>query len=501
VGRAFQGLRRRGPLPRYDAVVVGAGIGGLVCANLLAEAGLAVLLVEQHYMAGGFCSTFRRGGYTFDASTHFYPLVGNPDTFVGRLLRRLGVATEWVKMDPVDTFHFPDGTSFDVPADFDSYLARVKQRFSEEARGLDAFFADARAAYALGLLAYFRERHAPGIERFRDWTVAQALDRHVRDPRLRLLLTADCPHWGSPPCRTSFVFDSMLRFAYFLGNYYPVGGSQAFADELARAFEARGGEILMSTTVERILDRDGRAHAVEMTTTRGRLAGRYRVEAGAVVSNADLRLTLERLLRPEVVPPELLAAVRRLRPSHPCYLSHLGLRGVTPERLAPLQGYYWQGWDADRMGDGALRCKVFVPTLYEPAMAPPGKQVVILQKVMPVDYARVGDWAAHKAAVQEYLLAQLERLLPGVGRHVEVASTATAHTAWRFTLNEHGAMLGWDMAPDQLGAARPTVRGPVRGLYLAGHWVQPGGGITPVIVSAVQAAEAVLGKRLASDVR
>ncbi|HUP42471.1 MAG TPA: NAD(P)-binding protein, partial [Thermoanaerobaculia bacterium] len=116
--RPFRGLRTAGPRPSYDAVVVGAGIGGLVAANLLARDGLAVLLVEQHYMAGGFCSTFRRGGYTFDAATHFYPLLGNRETLTGRLLVELGIETGWVKMDPVDTFHFPDGSRFAVPADF-----------------------------------------------------------------------------------------------------------------------------------------------------------------------------------------------------------------------------------------------------------------------------------------------------------------------------------------------------------------------------------------------
>ncbi|HLX10152.1 MAG TPA: FAD-dependent oxidoreductase, partial [Thermoanaerobaculia bacterium] len=68
--RLFRGLRRA-PDPSYDAVVIGSGIGGLITANLLARDGARVLLVEQHYMAGGYCSTFRRAGYTFDAATHF----------------------------------------------------------------------------------------------------------------------------------------------------------------------------------------------------------------------------------------------------------------------------------------------------------------------------------------------------------------------------------------------------------------------------------------------
>src|SRR5436853_6901280 len=101
--RLFTGLRDRPPEHAYDAVIIGAGIGGLICSNLLAREGLRVLLIEQHYMVGGYCSTFRHKGYTFDAATHFYPLLGNQSsTITGRLLHELGITTGWMKMDPVD---------------------------------------------------------------------------------------------------------------------------------------------------------------------------------------------------------------------------------------------------------------------------------------------------------------------------------------------------------------------------------------------------------------
>ena len=136
--RLFRGLRGKRPNDSYDAVIIGAGIGGLICANLLAREGLRVLLTEQHYMVGGYCSTFRRKGYTFDAATHFYPLLGNPATITGKLLLDLGITNGWVKMDPVDHFHFPDGSSFAVSADFDIYLAKLKSEFPEEAPALSA---------------------------------------------------------------------------------------------------------------------------------------------------------------------------------------------------------------------------------------------------------------------------------------------------------------------------------------------------------------------------
>lgn len=502
--RPFRGLRDRPPRADYDAVVIGSGVGGLVTACLLQRGGLRTLLVERHYMLGGYCSSFRRGGFTFDASTHFYPLLGNPETLTGRLLHELGVETRWVRMDPVDTFHLPDGSSFEVPADLDRYRASLDARFPESVAALDRFFTEVRAAYLAGTLAYFRGRETPGFRRLRDLDLGAVLAATFEDPRLRLVLTADVPHWGAPPSRTSFVFDSMLRLSYFLGNYYPVGGSQAFADELGRVFEEAGGDLMIHTAAERIRVRDGRVEGVDLATGRGALRGRHAVDAGIVVSNADLRLTLERLLPPEARDPAELARVRALRPSCPCALAHLGLGAVDPEVLHRAQGYWWSDWDPESVASGGLRLKIFVPTLYDPGVAPPGKHVVLLQKVRrPVGDAgsgpgaggiREGPAADDKAALEADLRLQLATVAPELASAVEVWTTASADTARRFTANHGGAMLGWEMAPDQLGDRRPGIEGPVSGLFRVGHWVRPGGGITPVIVSAMQVAEAITGR-------
>ncbi len=93
------------------------------------------MLIEQHTVVGGYCSTFTRRGYTFDAASHFYPLLGNRSTITGRLLTDLGIETRWAKMDPVDQFHLPDGSTFTVPADFDTYIARLKLAFADEVAG------------------------------------------------------------------------------------------------------------------------------------------------------------------------------------------------------------------------------------------------------------------------------------------------------------------------------------------------------------------------------
>src|SRR2546425_11719758 len=128
----------------YDAIIIGSGIGGLFCANILAKAGLKILLLERHYMLGGFCSTFRRRGFIFDAATHFYPLLGNPATLTGKLTRDLEIQTEWVKMDPVDQFHFPGMPAFTVPADYSQYVQKLKTWCPDEAAAIDSYFAELR---------------------------------------------------------------------------------------------------------------------------------------------------------------------------------------------------------------------------------------------------------------------------------------------------------------------------------------------------------------------
>ena len=496
MARPFRGIGiHEDPAPEYDAIVIGAGVGGLVCANLLAAAGLKVLLAEQHYVVGGYCSSFTRSGFKFDAASHFYPLLGNSETITGKLLRQLGVETEWIQMDPVDHFHFPDGSHYSVPADFKRYLAEVKTMFPREAAHLDAFFVEVRTLYLLGLLGYFRGKNTERLETHKGESLRSALDRIFDDEKLKLLLTADCPHWGGPPRRVSFVFDSMLRLSYFLGNYYPRGGSQKFADDLAATVQRNRGDVVLRARAHRICVKDGRVTGVELDLGPTNKRRRVFVRSRYVVSNADMVQTCARLLGKEHFEPGHIERLQSFRRSYPCYLMHIGLTNATPDELYHAQGYHWDGWDPDALGTTSLRFKFFVPTLFDPEVAPKGAQIIIIQKVLEMDYDGIGDWDRHKADVDAFVLNHLERLIPRFTERAQVRLSASARTSYHYTLNEGGAMLGWEMSPDQLGNDRPGMSGPIGGLYYTGHWTRPGGGITPVIVSAMKVAEAVTGNR------
>ena len=478
---------------RYDAIVVGAGIGGLFCANLLASGGMKVLLLERHYMLGGFCSTFRRKGFIFDAATHFYPLLGNPSTLTGKILSSLQVPTEWIKMDPVDQFHLPGLPVFAVPSEFGPYVERLKEWFPDERERIDAYFAELKQAYMYGLLYYFRGVANERAEKLEKYSMAGKLDEHFRDPRLKILLMGDAPHWGSSPDRTSYVFDAMLRLSYFLGNYYPKGSSQKFADDLGRVLVQNGGKILKCAEVHRILAENGKCKGVQVRTVSKREPEEFEFEAPVVVSNADALHTYRDLIGEEHRSTWMLDQIRSQKPTFACFLTHIGLRGMDPERLAAAEGYYWSECDTSDIMKNVF--KIFVPTHFDPAIAPPGCQILIVQRPSPVRFDEVTDWAAHKAELEGRTMARLRQLLPGIDDHIVVKSSASAMTSFHFTNNREGGMLGFEMSPEQLGANRLPVYTPVDNLYLTGHWTQPGGGITPVIVSAQRVAKIILTGR------
>jgi prolycopene isomerase len=161
------------------------------------------------------------------------------------------------------------------------------------------------------------------------------------------------------------------------------------------------------------------------------------------------------------------------------------------DAIEPANGYHWRSWSADDVVYDAF--KIFIPTLYEPRLAPPGGQVIILQRIMEIGYDRVASWPEHKRRVEEDLLARLEAKVPGIGAHIVSKQSASAETSWRFTLNRAGAMLGWEMSPGQLGTGRPPSESGIHRLHFTGHWTRPGGGITPVIISAMQVAQRITG--------
>jgi phytoene dehydrogenase-like protein len=293
--------------------------------------------------------------------------------------------------------------------------------------------------------------------------------------------------------------------------WYPEGGLQAFCDALAGTLEDRGGEIRFKTPVRRILTLGDRVAGVE--TARGE-----RIEARTVIACGDMKRLYGELLPSDAVPGNLGAAVATAPLSEAITSVYLGVDG-SPDQLAPIlkthHVFYFpelkihdpQATDNASLHRGSW-LEVSCPSLTDPALAPPGKSVLVLQTMAPAGW--LGRWGRTQDAtkrtyrdlkrrVAEEMIATAEGLVPDLSKKILYADVGTPLSAERFTANTDGATAGWTFDPDRslLRDRYTAMTTPLRGLYAAGHYALWPGGVPSAALSgrvaALLAARPALG--------
>jgi all-trans-retinol 13,14-reductase len=510
---------------RFDVVVVGAGIGGLTAAALLAQRGRSVLVVDQHYVAGGNATVFKRPGYEFDVGLHYLGAC-HPGGAIPGMLRAAGVDdVEFAPMDRegFDTLVFP-GLTFQVPAGLERYRERLVETFPAERRGIDRYVrlledvqrimqaAPRPLALPLALArGWLALRHGGG-------TLGAFLDTCTEDPALRAVLAGESGDYGQPPSRASLAMHAALMLHYLeSGGWYPKGGGQVMADRLAAAIEARGGKVLLITSVERIVVEGGRAVGVDLVNKH---LGPRRIHAEVVISNADLKRTLLELVGPAELPKRLVGKTRGYEMSPGLGVVYLGLEGDL--RASQPNTNYWihPSFDAEapyaetfaqRFCDPPMTY-VSMATVKDPEnarLAPAGHSNVQLMGLAPSspaawgcdggDYRTSERYRERKAAYAASLIAAARPVLGAALDRITFQEVATPLTHSRFTRSTGGTSYGLALTPAQFLHKRPGATTPIRGLYLCGANLRTGHGIMGAMVSGVFAAAEVAGREVIGE--
>ena len=507
----------------FDAVVVGAGTGGLMCAALLARAGVEVLLIDQHYVPGGNATIFRRPGYEFDVGVHYLGGCheeGNIPTML-RAADARGVEFEELDQDGYDVFHFPD-FQFRMPAGFDTFEQRLLEHFPDERRGIRRYvkllrqlarLADASNSKLKTVLA--APRSTLLLRHLTD-TQDEFLDTCTHDPGLRAVLSAQGGDHGLPPSRVSLLVAAGITQHYLRGAWMPKGGSQAMSDALADSIERHGGRVLLRARATRILVEDGRACGVELENPH---LGTRRIKAPIVVSNADLRRTLLELVGSDHLSEETIRRTRDYEMSPALSVLFLGVRGdLSHDGVGRANHWIYPElsseacYSAAREGRFLGQPFVFAspasrkdPT--NPRLAPEGVDNLQLITVTPSEPAAWGVTAAQfadgsyredpryqekKDEVTRGLLSSAERWIPGISERVVFSELASPLTHTRYTGSTGGTSYGIAHTPEQVQRGRPGARTEVEGLFLCGANTRSGHGIEGAASSGRVCAEKIL---------
>ena len=506
---------------RYDCIVVGAGHNGLVCAATLARGGRSVLVLEAQAQVGGAAPTREFApGFQVSACAH---LVHQLRADVLRDLELEAHGLKWAARAMPTTALGPDGTRLRVgdesggpdAAAFKAYSARM-QRFAQALVPVLSRVpprlgtADWKDYAALARLAWRIRRLGRDdmreLLRIGGMNVYDLLEEHFETPLLKGALGFDAvlgTNFGprSPGTVLTLLYRLATQAAAGGGLSQPLGGVGALCEALARSATAHGAQIRARTAVKRILVEADRAAGVELESGE-------RIAAATVISSADPKTTFLQLLGTAQLDTGFVRRVSHLRSRGLAAKLHLALdrlpkfTGAAESDLrgrlliSPSLEYLEHAYNHAKYGEysSAPALEITVPTLNDPALAPPG-QHVLSALVQYVPYALKGGWLDERERFTGLCLSLLERYAPGLSSSVvgvELLTPADIEQEFRISGGHwhHG-----DLAFDQFFMVRPVPGAaqhatPVPGLYLCGAGCHPGGGV--IGTAGLNAAQQVL---------
>lgn len=508
----------KAPEGPWDYVVIGSGMGGMTTAALLAKLGKRVLVLEQHYVPGGFTHAFKRKAWEWDVGVHAIGEV-TEHTMTGRLLSKLTDGRlKWASLGEVyEEFYWPDGFRIDFPDTPQKFRQNLVDAFPDRVAEIDEYLARVREV-AAGMRGYYFARTLPKrLAPVVDWvlarkaqeqfqrTTAQVLDEITDDERLRGVLVSQWGYHGLPPSKSSFAVQALVAKHFLWGGYYPVGGAPEIARCLLRTVADAGGWTRIRADVEQILVDGDRAVGVRLTD-----GTEYR--ADRVVSAVGALSTVNDLL-PASVRDE--AWVRRVSterpgPAHVCL--YVGFEGDIREAGASGANKWFintldvetEHWEVDEngpVGDPPLLYCSF-PSLKNPAHDPGPRQlhtgeVVTFVPWKPFERWRDQRWR-HRDEDYERLKQQLhDRMLedylehmPGLRDMVAYTELSTPVSTHHFARPTAGSIYGLQPTPERFADPWLRPRTPLENLFLSASDVVMGGVVGAMMGGVLSAMSA-----------
>lgn len=473
-------------MSRPSIVIIGGGLAGLSTGCYALANGWSTTILEHNIALGGVCTAWRRGPYLIDGCIHW--LTGGP---FSKIYAELGIIPP-LATRPLE--HFATVADAEgawevrIDNDLTGIAGALRAISPADGAAIDGLFAAIDAVVGVAppidkppeitslreqLRGLWEDRHELAILfRYRS-TITSWLDENITSPALRRVLLALVP--GEAP-----ILFLMMVLGYLQRGWLsrPVGGTEAFRDALIERYRALGGEVRLDATVDEVLVREGRAEGV-------RLGDGTIVRGDLVVSTSSAPETVLRLLGGRYGRDALDQRLARWKLFDPIVLASFGV--ARPLADAPstlvldgLKGVEIAGRAVDR-----LTLRIYND---DPAFAPAGHTVV--QVLMPTDYEW---WATQGSAygdardrVAAAILALLEARFPGIAADVKMTDVATPLTFWRSARSWRGAFEGWMPSADSFSQHVPKTLPGLDGFYMAGQWVEPGGGVPTALMSGRQ---------------
>lgn len=477
-----------------EAIVIGAGFGGLAAAVRLRALGYNVTVLEAGDQPGGRARVFQRDGFTFDAGPTVVTAPHLFDELFSALGRRREDYVEFVPVDPFYRCSFPDGECFDYVGDEERLLSQIEKLSPRDVDGYRRMVKQAEKIFDVGYTeladAPFGKvsdmlRIIPDLGRLSAYrSVYGLVSSYIRDPRLRQVFTFEPLLIGGNPMKAPGIYLLIHHLERKWGVHYAKGGTFAIVRGLVELLEEAGARICLNSPVSHIETDGGRATGVMLED--GRL-----LRADIVVCNADPTVVYGSMLDEKVLRRNRPKRVMKKRQSMSLFVGYFGTKkqyAATRHHTIVLGSRY------EQLLADIFERRVLAPdfSLYlhrpgasDPNMAPSGQDAFYVLSPVPNQLSGI-DWEKAAEPYFDSILAELEkRELPGLRDNI-VTKFSVDPRYFETELRSHqGAAFGLEPLMSQSAYFRYHNASPdVPGLFFVGASTHPGAGMPGVLCSA-----------------
>ena len=495
---------------RWDAIIVGAGVGGLTAASMLVKAGLRVLILDRNPHPGGTAYVYHRKGFTFPMG----PLGFSTPRLVGEIFK-ISVGDD-LKLLPVRYRIKAFDLEIPVSLTFSRMVGELTELFPREGKSIKQFFEDMEEILAAMQLPD-NDLNRSLLEKTSKKSALEYLSGMVKDGRLRRILGSI---GTQEPYSSLPLMASMWNLMSNEKIWYPEGGMHGFCERLVQAVVGhRGnrqgiGEIKLRTEVSQIRAERGKALGVI-------LKDGTRMESPAIISNADYKTTFIKLMDPGAVPEEWHRAILNAKQTKSVLQVCLGV-DTSKVNLSSFD-------EADRLiykqsrgnssealdGNSELvhpevlagqELEISFLSKNDRTLGPEGAGVIVIRteadysdfiRYRPTWGNRLPGYQDVKIRLGRALIQEVENVIPGLEKAILVMDVATPLTFEEQGGRSGGAVAGWSWNYEDYPDYQPRelVRTPIQGLYMAGYQAFSTifmGGLPTAMESGKRASEAVL---------
>ncbi|NHI93548.1 MAG: FAD-dependent oxidoreductase [Candidatus Lokiarchaeota archaeon] len=500
---------------KYQCIIIGAGIGGLTAAALLAKKGIDVLLIEQHYVPGGACTSLKRMGQAFDVGAAllfgFQEEVISPHRFIMNTLEEHVNVIQHESMYRCNFEKNGKPVSINFWENFDRFFAEMTAAFPEYKDNMKAFYEYLESLYDILGKIFTLEP----ISEISMWDKMKMFFKNPRELITMLrYLNKDMKsmldqYFGEDPQLKTF-YDMLLSFmlttkveetpiilaaAIFIvanhgGACYPQGSPQALPNAIEKAFEKFGGSILYRHLVDEILIEKKKAYGV-------RLDDGTEIMADVVISDASIWQNYNKLINKKHLSQKEVDWANSFEPTLSALIMYIGVDAeAIPEGTPPIEMYI----EDINNYDGGVEV-IYIPSLEDPSIAPEGTHSITVIAMAFEEFPRPSDpiyqsdeYYKLKEKEADRILTDIEKHFPNFRKHIRCIEVGTSSTIERFTLKDWGCIGGPKQSIGQHMMKRPGAKSKFKNLYYVGDSTTMGESVMNATFSAIGATNLILKK-------